>query len=117
MSRKTEGNLKHLSRTELLEMLLDEEKRIAQLEQELARTREALAQRTIQIENSGSIAEAALKLNGIFEAAQAAADQYLENIRLKDHEQEGGQKIYEGKEEKADSLNPGAGDGTEPDQI
>ena len=32
------------------------------------------------IENSGSIAEAALKLSGIFEAAQAAADQYLENI-------------------------------------
>jgi uncharacterized small protein (DUF1192 family) len=76
-----EANLKHLSRLELLEMLLDEEKRIASLEKELAQTKAELEKRTIQIENSGSIAEAALKLNGIFEAAQAAADQYLENIR------------------------------------
>jgi hypothetical protein len=34
----------------------------------------------IDIEESGSIAEAALKINGVFEAAQAAADQYLDNI-------------------------------------
>jgi cell division septum initiation protein DivIVA len=87
MSRKKEStgekeaNLKHLSRLELLEMLLDEEKRIASLEKELAQAKAELAKRTILIENSGSIAEAALKLNGIFEAAQAAADQYLENIR------------------------------------
>jgi hypothetical protein len=39
-----------------------------------------LAERKIVIEKSGSIAEAALKLNGIFEAAQRAADQYLYSI-------------------------------------
>jgi hypothetical protein len=37
--------------------------------------------RTIELEEAGSIAEAALKLNGIFEVAQQAADQYLMNIR------------------------------------
>lgn len=30
---------------------------------------------------AGSIAEAALRINKVFEAAQQAADQYLENIR------------------------------------
>ena len=32
-------------------------------------------------EEAGSIAEAALRINRVFEAAQEAADQYLENIR------------------------------------
>lgn len=31
--------------------------------------------------NSGSIAEAALQINKVFEAAQAAADQYVENVK------------------------------------
>ena len=82
MSNKNEKSmLKKLSRQDLLEMLIQEEKRIDQLEKELAEAREALKDRQIRIDTAGSIAEAALKLNGIFEAAQAAADQYLENIR------------------------------------
>ena len=38
--------------------------------------------REIELEEAGSIAEAALRLNGVFEAAQAAAEQYLYNVRL-----------------------------------
>ena len=72
--------LKKLSRQELLEMLIESERHVEQLEKELEATRKQLEDRKIQIENAGSIAEAALKLNGIFEAAQAAADQYLENL-------------------------------------
>ncbi len=48
--------------------------------------------RAIELKEAGSIAEAALRLNGIFEAAQKAADQYLYNIRLLQGER------YEGKE-------------------
>ncbi len=73
--------LKKLSRQDLLEMLIAEEKRVEKLEKELEEARAQLQERQIRIEESGSIAEAALKLNGIFEAAQAAADQYLENIK------------------------------------
>ncbi|MGN8632953.1 DNA repair protein [Blautia sp. HCP3S3_G3] len=80
MSKDSRQNLKKLSRAELLEMLIAEEKRIDQLEKELEEAREALKDRAIKIENAGSIAEAALKLSGIFEAAQAAVDQYVENI-------------------------------------
>jgi hypothetical protein len=42
---------------------------------------EQLASRRIEVENAGSIAEASLRLNGVFQAAQEAADQYLENVR------------------------------------
>lgn len=38
--------------------------------------------RAIELEEAGNIAEAALRLNGIFETAQAAADQYLMNVRM-----------------------------------
>ena len=38
--------------------------------------------RRIQLVEAGSIAEAALRLNGIFETAQKAADQYLYNLRV-----------------------------------
>jgi len=36
---------------------------------------------TLRLEQVGSIAEAALSLNRVFEAAQAAADQYLESVK------------------------------------
>ena len=39
------------------------------------------ANRQIELEEAGSIAEAALKLNKVFEAAQKAADQYIYNLR------------------------------------
>lgn len=45
--------------------------------------------REIELQEAGSIAEAALQLNGIFETAQKAADQYLYNIRLLYEETEG----------------------------
>ncbi len=37
--------------------------------------------REIELQEAGSIAEAALRLNGIFEAAQRAAEQYLSNVK------------------------------------
>ena len=37
--------------------------------------------RKVELEEAGSIAEASLRMSGIFEAAQEAADIYLENIR------------------------------------
>ena len=40
-----------------------------------------LQERQIHIENAGSIAQAALELNKVFEAAQAAADEYVASVR------------------------------------
>ena len=76
----TDKELQRLRLSELLEILLAQQKQIDSLKKELADANEQLAERKIVIEKSGSIAEAALKLNGIFEAAQRAADQYLYSI-------------------------------------
>ena len=56
----------------------------AELEQQMSR-------RELQIASAGSIAEASLKLSGIFEAAQKAADQYLYNVRRRASTSQGGQ--------------------------
>ena len=83
----TDKELASLKRNELLELLLMQTRRVRELEKENEELKAALEDRRILIEQSGSLAEASLKLNKVFEAAQAAADQYLENIRLRTGEQ------------------------------
>lgn len=72
--------LKRLSRRELLEMLIAQSRENERLQAEIAQLEEQLHEREIHLAQSGNIAEAALRLNGVFEAAQRAAEQYLENI-------------------------------------
>lgn len=86
----TEKDLRRLSRAELLEMLLEQSKVVKRLEIENQKLLEQLKDRQIKIDRAGSIAEAALKLNKIFETAQRAADQYLENV----------QQLYESQSDK-----------------
>lgn len=78
----TEKELKRLSRADLLEMLIAQSEELREVKERLAAAETALASRVIEINTAGSIAEASLRLNGVFEAAQAACEQYTENIRL-----------------------------------
>ena len=63
------------------EMLIEQMNENEELKQKLDRAESELKDRNIMIENAGSLAEAALKLNDVFEAADRAAQQYLENVR------------------------------------
>ena len=83
----TEKDLKKLSRSDLLELLVQEVKENESLKQELSLARAKLAEQEITIQSAGSIAEAALKLSGIFEDAQAAADIYLRNLARLERQQ------------------------------
>lgn len=84
----TDHELKKLKREELLELLIAQSKENAALRSKLNQAMELLRSRQIAVEKAGSIAEAALQLNGVFEAAQNAAAQYLENIQRLSGEQE-----------------------------
>lgn len=84
----TAKELKRLRRSDLLEMLLTLRKENEQLRQQLECAQKQLENKKIEIDNSGSLAEAALRLNGIFEAAHAACEQYTENIRQRLAQQE-----------------------------
>lgn len=76
-----DNDIKKLGRAELLEILINQAKEIENLRARLSDAEKQLSDRRIILENSGSIAEASLKLSGIFQIAQAAADEYLENIK------------------------------------
>ena len=74
-------SLKRIKRKELLEIMLEQAKRIKELEDRLTLTTKELENKKITINESGSIAEASLKLNNIFTDAQSAIDQYLDNVK------------------------------------
>ena len=76
----TEKELRRLSRAELLEMLLAQTEENRQLKRELQEGREAPTDRRRARGEAGSRAGAALRLNGVFEAADQAVRQYLENM-------------------------------------
>lgn len=84
---ETEGTVRRLKeklneKDELIEKLKE---RLDEKDERINKMREAVrvwrADRRIELEEAGNIAEAALKLNKVFEAAQKAADQYLYNLR------------------------------------
>ena len=84
----TPKELRRLRRSDLMEMLLQLSRENLQLRQDLEDARQQLQEKYIKIEEAGSLAEAALRLNGIFEAAQAACDQYTESVRIRCRELE-----------------------------
>lgn len=77
----TDKELRRLSRAELLEMLLAQTEENERLRERLDEAEAALNDRHIEIERAGSLAEASLRLNKVFTAADEAARQYLENVQ------------------------------------
>ena len=77
----TETELKKMSRGELLQMLILQSDENTALKNKVEELEKQAQKREILIGESGTIAEAALKLSGIFEAADRAVGEYQENIR------------------------------------
>ena len=78
---KKDAKLRTLSRHDLLELLIQQEQENEILRNRIEELEKQLGSRKIEIEKAGSIAEAALSLSGIFEAAEDAVAIYKENIR------------------------------------
>lgn len=79
----TDQELRKLKRSELLEIMIAQSRKIVELQEKLDEAERKLADQQIMLSESGNIAEAALRLNHIFEDAQKAADQYLLNVRTR----------------------------------
>ena len=80
----TDKELRKLKRSDLLEILTVLSEENEQLSKRIDELEKQLSDRMIKMENSGSIAEAALALSKVFEEAQAAADLYLQSIKAKE---------------------------------
>lgn len=72
--------LKRASRQRLLELLLDVTRENDRLKEENRKLQEQLESRKLVCEQSGTLAEAALKLSGIFEAADEAVRIYQASL-------------------------------------
>lgn len=83
--RKELGKMK---RIELLELLLDVTKENEKLRIKNRKLAKRLASRAVVAKKAGSIAEASLKLSGIFKAAQNAADGYLVSLKRAEEDSE-----------------------------
>ena len=77
----TERELKKLNRYQLLEMLIIQTERAEELKKKLEEVQKQLDSREVELTVIGSIAEASLHLNGVFEAAQNAAYSYLNAVK------------------------------------
>ncbi len=75
----TEKELKKLNRYQLLELLVESTKRADELQLQVNELQSKLDQQEVKMSHLGSIADAALQVNGVFDAAQKAADMYLKS--------------------------------------
>ena len=79
----TERELRRLSRADLLEMLIEQGTELEDLRGKYAAAMEKLEKREVNAEQVGTLAEAALRFNGVFDAADAAAQEYMEAVRAR----------------------------------
>lgn len=78
----TEKDLKKLNRYQLLELLIAQTDRAEKLQAKLDTAEAQLANKELHISSLGSIAEASLQLKGVFQAAQDAADMYIDAAKM-----------------------------------
>lgn len=76
----TEKELRRLKRADLIEIIYKQQKIEQRLTEEVRTLQARLDDRSYRLTRAGTLAEAALSLNGVFDAAQKAADEYLLQI-------------------------------------
>lgn len=77
-----EKELRRMCRQDLIEIIYELRKNEERLQLENESLKQQLKVRQTKIEKAGSLAELSASLNGLFESAQATADQYLREIRM-----------------------------------
>lgn len=101
----TDRQLRKASRSDLLKLLLEEKKINEALHEQIQQMQLRLDNRQLYMNQAGSLAEAALKLSGIFDAAESACQYYTENIRaLSGRQEEICRKMEQETREKCDRM-------------
>ena len=77
----TDKEFKLLSRAQLIDIIYQLQLQVDKLTEQKQKLDVALTDKHIRISSAGSIADAALEINGCFRSAQSAAEQYLDEIK------------------------------------
>ncbi len=91
----------NLSKNEMMMVMHDQEQEIEKLKSQVEELQAKLDGYEIKVSESGSLAEAAAKVSGLFEAAQLTVDTYLENMKKRDEESEA---VFADVQKKADQI-------------
>ena len=81
----TDKEFKKLKRSDLISIIYEYQKRQEELLAEIDSMRTELEEKRIKISNAGSVAEAVVGLNRLFETAQQTADDYLVLQAMRDY--------------------------------
>ena len=101
----TDKEFKRLSRAELIDIIYQFQLKQEKLTAENERLSKALADKRLRMSNVGNIAEASLEMHKVMQAAQKAAEQYLEEIRIMREETElECQRLLDEAQEEADAI-------------
>lgn len=100
-----EKELRKLNRQELLEILLEVTEENEELREEIKMLKKNLRSKAMMIDNAGSLAEASLKISGVFERAQLAADIYLRNLKNMEKQLKQKQEFLDGMISKGEYKN------------
>lgn len=84
----TDKEFRKLKRSDLIAIIYEYQKKQEELVKEIGELREQLESKNLKISKAGSIAEAVVGLDLLFETAQKTADDYIEQVRLANEEAE-----------------------------
>ena len=77
----TDKEFKRLNKAQLLDIIYQLQLQVDTLTEKNQSLEQALEDKRLRISNAGNLAEAALEINNCFRSAQAAADQYVSEIK------------------------------------
>ena len=98
----TDKEFKRLSRAQLIDIIYELQLKQEELAAENERLSKALADKRLRISQVGNLAEAALEIHNVMQAAQEAAEHYLEEVRRRADNEE--QLILSEAKEKAAAI-------------
>ena len=79
----TDKEFKRLSRSQLIEIIYQLQLKQEELTADNEKLSKALADKRLRVSKAGNIAEAALEIHNVMQAAQDAAEHYLEEIKIR----------------------------------
>lgn len=93
--------LRRLGRKDLLELLIEQTRKNLELQNKIELLESELKEKRLVLSESGSLAEAALRLSNMFSDADKAAELYLDNIRTNEVESK---RVLEDAKNKAEEM-------------
>ena len=101
----TDKEFKRLSRSQLIDIIYQLQLKQNELTADNEKLSKALADKRLRVSKAGNIAEAALEIHNVMQAAQDAATHYLEEIRIMRNEtEEKCRRLLEKAQKDADNI-------------